>query len=894
MSLFSDNAYLFDGGTSMGGAPIAGNYAPNQTEMVMARMRAAHDQQTQAYLLENDRRAQFAARATASAVAGKNAGAWYQENGKAASYIAGMAINSRIGASLFGGSVMDQYAGMAAGLGMSGPLRFGPSTTGMPGGYVTGNGAITEAMSRMMMSRMQDDFYSTSGGAKLHKTYGFDRGDIGSIAAYMGARGGYSGMMMGQMHSIGSRQQYDSLMGQARREKNYDLVKELDAYKDSDFKVPVNVMDLGQGASKAINEKISSGAKALAGIKDILGGRPIEELASVAEQLTGVSLAGANGPGAIQARVERVKNFAQTHGMSAQAVLNEQMGIAERLRTEEGLSKEQAAAASEIVQTETQNAVDSQSAKRGRLGSQGFSIRERSRDEISALKQRGLGQIDRESQVVTGALIALQDRKDLSEDDRKKIQDALSGVKNVGGDSPQARFANWKAAQKTLESTVLGVTGENATDLAKNGYLDQNSAREKALMNMNELRSREGNVAGQLLRRSGFDKKYGAGTSSGIQSLFSTLDDETFSVVQKAMQSSDVGAAKGAILSAIGLSDEDKKSLTGILDSRTGDASNFGKAMLGSVAKLANSGIAGSHVSKMDEFKGSAARAQQMLAMQAFGTGTTTDTLGSFVQGLLGGSSITPEAVMEYATATGKSAQVGTVKDGKLEVSSDQAKKLMSQSGDYMTKLFGLAGSDDEKASQLQKALQSQEGFLKFMDYSRDNGDTVRKGKDGNLYFLGKEDFNKTQTELDNTKEATAYSKLMGGTVEDIKGKLSGDKETKDKFAADASAFLGDNADKLLKNVYSANNDFTKNDTWNSLKTIAQDTGMTSKLDDRLSVMQSDVEKKAKTDSRYKVGVDKIKEMRESLSQAGKDSPVDIGTRTVELLSSILQELRNQ
>lgn len=790
---------------------MSGHQNPNQSEAVMAMMRSQRETQMTNFLLQNDARAQFVARMSAGVFGGNAHGAnnWMQEQGKAAAQAAGMVINNGAVSGLMGGSILDQYVGINSGLAASGQMKFG-STSSHPGGYSSGGGALNDTAARILVQRQQEEFFNSTGGARLDKTFGLNRSELGGVASYIGMNGGFSGMQMGRMHQIRNEGEYKAAMEKASASSNTQMMADLKAMRTDasgnnvNFEnAPGQVMEITAEQSNAINSKISKGAEAMASIKDILGGRPALELMASIEKLSGVDVNAMDGYSQAKARVDRVKNFADTHGMSAQGVMREQLTIASQL---EGMGVEGSAAAvaSERIQARSQVAFDENNVRNLALSERGIASKKFSRDQLNAMGVGDVALIGKEFSTVSSAMAAMNTRTDLGEEAKANIQAGIDAVSNATGDTPAERHRNQKAAMVRLKKIYSDSTNGDSLDNYKDFALSAGSAGQMADIALGEGNARDKENVAKYTKQ--LDKSYGKGTSKAIAEFQTTLSMDTQSAIQKALANGDTDTANRLIQEADGLDAADKFNLTKVMAEQAGSpqsAKSFAAAMDAGSAIVAQKGLLAGSTSKQARNRADALKAQNFFASKEFGTGKSPqDVIANLREGLLGGTQITDEMKMEYATAKGLSTEIGTTKDGKFSMDAKDSAKLLGQDKDNLSKVFGLEGTDEERASKLQEQLNSTEGFNKFLKYAENSGGVLGKKKNGKTYYLGRQAKAEAAAALSSDQENKGYAELTGKTVDQI----AEDRKKDPSFANRMAEQLGRDTDSIIKDAYSGKN----------------------------------------------------------------------------------------
>jgi hypothetical protein len=285
-----------------------GGFNPSQAQYLLRMQDARNRTATHAQIIQQDPRAQFLA------------GIWNQNMGQSGApsnrqlLMAGTLANSQALSGLFGGSRLDMYSGIHSGLQNMGGMRFG-------GELVRGAGNVTGITAQALMNQMESQMFSNTGGARLHRTGGLDRGQLGRVAAYVGASGGFGDLgNMGTMHTV-TRANRAQLMDRARAQGDMGFVRDLEAIPDSALagNRGVQALQLSQEARARFNSTMQEYAQVVGSIRDIMGDIGDNHLFRALEDLAGFS--GVGAAGAAQSRLGRIRQMSTASGAPAEGLI---------------------------------------------------------------------------------------------------------------------------------------------------------------------------------------------------------------------------------------------------------------------------------------------------------------------------------------------------------------------------------------------------------------------------------------------------------------------------------------------------------------------------------------------------------------------------------------------
>lgn len=876
------NAQLYAPGTTVGGMPGTGGYAPTTTDMMLNNMRMQQDARMQSYLLQNDQRALYAAQLAAQGIAGKNAGQWYGRNGQMASELAGMAINNQMMAGIMGGSILDMYGGVNTAMAASGFQRMKLSGGGST--YFGGAGYVNDQISRIMTMRMQDNFFTDRGGAWLHKTSGLNRSDLGELVQYMGMGGAFAGNQVNRV-VVNNEQHRQQLLADAIGKGNKTLAGDLRSLEGADWTKEQNVLDVDKSTTDRINRKIELGAKALGAVKDIFGQQGVPKLMQIAKEISGMDISTTEGSREIVARMGRIKNFASMHGMSAEAVGMEQATIASAFGGGKygGSVGEQIQGIVQMVMDNSRHRPDAPT-----------------RDQVTGAISAGVGAIDQEgaSRVQVAAAYRLYNDKGLSGAARARLRQGLAEIENAGGDMAKRNVASFRLNQSLVD---IGGVGAEETLNAAGGY-DQakiSIAQPLAETRMLEIQRRARDLVPRMLEASGL--KSGA-AKDFMESAFKNLSSSHFEEISRAMKNApnadNIAKIKG-IINDSELDDDTKKRLLSSFEGATGDKAGWAKGGMAGFNLTHNNAT-----QLLVPLEGLGLERQgalgQMLASDAFGDQrgvNPNDLISNIMGGLMGQKLVNDQAVMTYGHAKGQTSALFKVdpKTKKL-LEADQAglAKLMDKVGDGLDAEFGLEGSKNgqERAAKLAEMFKNDPGNInQFFTSLKSQGYTLGRGADDKLYAMSEDDVKAAHEVLDPAKEQANFKEALGKDYMDRSYKgLNLFRNPNNKDAAFWKRPQDTIEHELLE--VSKHNDGPKAQAaWSRLDRMARMGYGNIELEglDMAMAKLSKDPKKHQNELQYLSG------MREELLRrmnggAGGDSTVGMGQQIISLLTQILKK----
>jgi len=372
--------------------PQAGGYNPTQVEMLHQALQDNINRDKRNFWLQQDQRSQFLSAMVLKNTHGDTAAeAFNSGEGRALRTTIGMVMNSPMLAGFNGGNMLDLYNGVNTGMLNSG-MSFA-SIDGAGAYSYGGTGYMQDTVAKKITQEMQREFFTATGGSRLGRTSGMDRTELGQISAYIGMRGGFSGLdSVGDVRNFSNRKEIEAEMKSLKESGGADstYMKELESLAGLEQDLGGTAFKLNDAVVKKFTAKIREGTKALSAVKDILGERGIGELADVAESLTGLSITNVENSRTITERFRRIKQFSQANGLNAEAVVGRQIQVGVGLQ-QLGLSQQASRVLSEDVDTNSQAAFNANRAARNNLIGQGLYVPETTLAETTAINQMDVG-----------------------------------------------------------------------------------------------------------------------------------------------------------------------------------------------------------------------------------------------------------------------------------------------------------------------------------------------------------------------------------------------------------------------------------------------------------------------------------------------------------------------
>ena len=361
--------------------------------------------------------------------------------------VGGLMFNNPALASITGGSALDMGFGIQNMIYQSG-LRAN-------GQRIYGGGAVTDAAAVNLFDRMQDNFFDSKRGglAKLDKTFGADRTELGQIFSALGQRGAFAGMDIGNISTYGGN-------------------------------------SVQVGGADALTQKISSmtseAAKTLRIVKDILGDLGMQELMRVTESLTGGSFSNTRDTTAMQRSIMGTLIQGQALDIDPRQVLELRKSSAEGMMAQGFGGREAGSASGAMFPVIARNFVSQQEYAK-LAGDKGYHVDQRSITEITAAAAGQQGAMMNsplfqayavaktmiaEGQIDDPVLAKLVSKANPTDSDMREIQRRTNAKIGAGGVS---QYLEDSGGMKNFLEHGMGETTRTAVNLAARNVLNQRS-----------------------------------------------------------------------------------------------------------------------------------------------------------------------------------------------------------------------------------------------------------------------------------------------------------------------------------------------------------------------------------------------------------------------------------
>lgn len=285
-SLPGMQANPFEPSSSLPGVPRTGG-GLSSTDQLMSTLQKNAGSSLATYMMAADARSRAVTAIVMKGLSGEKAQHYMNsDQGKLANLAISTMINHGLGGMMnTGGNILDLGFGVNSIAG--GGLNM--SFAGGGGGFFAGRGAMTEMVTKKLFDSVNRDFYGPTGAARLHKTHGMDRGEMGQIMTNLSQSGAFAGINIGEMSQD--------------KDGKWDMNPSSEAYAK-------------------ISKAASGTARTLRMLQDITGNKNITEVFKMASQLTGISHADIGAPEQMQAKIDQVKNTAGSMGLNSGAMLS--------------------------------------------------------------------------------------------------------------------------------------------------------------------------------------------------------------------------------------------------------------------------------------------------------------------------------------------------------------------------------------------------------------------------------------------------------------------------------------------------------------------------------------------------------------------------------------------
>lgn len=670
------------GFTSGGGmAPFRGQeeYNTNRSYASMQMMQT---------ITEHDFRTRALANAVQSSVQGRidPNSAFYRTT----QAFGGLMFNNPAFASITGGSALDMGFGIQNLMYQSG-LRAN-------GQRIYGGGAVTDAAAVNMFDRMQENFFDSKRGgqARLDKTFGADRTELGQIFSTLSQRGAFAGMDIGNISTVGSG-------------------------------------GVQVGASDALTQKISSmtseAAKTLRIVKDILGDRGTQELMRVAESLTGGSFSNVRDMTAMQRSIMGTLIQGQALGVDPRQALELRRSAAEAMMAQGFGGREAGSASGAIMPSVFRNFVTQQDYAAA-ADSRGFHVNQRSEAELTAAAagQQGAMMKSHLFQAYAVAknrlqegeladnprLAALLSKGTPTEEELKEIQQLTNASLGAGG--VNRYVLNHGGIENYLDRNMSAATRDSVNNVARNvldrrgltTYMSENLKSASATLSLNSGGLKVSDIVKNLTW------------------MNSTLELVNQEALQSAVSSGDKAKVREILKrDASGLTDKEiDEHADSLMSVRQGFSQNY--AYMRGFRNSDPNGATNQSIGERVRHDRSVLKASDMFADMSV-NGTMVDKM---IRGFMGQKTITDKEIFDFARlgSIAGTASVGGFSTIKLD------EKMTG-----LDKVLKAAGMTDAAIAEAKKELsdpaQREKTLLKLANQMRESGMSVgtRSAKDGHV-----------------------------------------------------------------------------------------------------------------------------------------------------------------
>ena len=733
--------------SSLPGVPHTGARMPTQSQMVNEMLQRQHGNKLAGMILAADSRAQAVTAMMARGVAGDGASQWIQEDkGKLSNLGISSMINSNMMSGFTGGSSLDMAFGIQNAVGRGMRISSGGQQQ-----MFSGRGFVNDSITSKLFDRVQGDFYGTLGAAKLQRTQGYDRGEVGQAFNALGERGAFTGINIGELKQAGDK----------------------------------NSFALDEGAVKKIKDLTAAALKTVRGLTDITGDRNIRNMMDLAERATGGDMTTVAGAEAVRAKVEHITRTAGLIGENPQSMLARVVNMG-------------GGADAITAVTASANTFQAATEQRRRLMDQGVWTAAPNQQAIEHANLAGMKAVKNEEKEAMGALWVMQNYG-LKDDEKAGIQQRITAI-TAGKD-----WHEKAAARAELSRYTKGMTGGVALASIFNqqggaegimaGLNDENKqfgsdfARKEDMSRLFNINMREMSAVNRLDKIAGL--KSGSVAKIGTD-VFGTLDKGSQNQLIDALQKDDISGARAAIKNSTGFdSEKDRQAAMDRLNNAVVDGST---GQLGKALSLARVNIANNPLMNNAESKGDAELARdsanrRKMDERKFGTGAAeTDLISAFVRGMAGGENIGDTQILQYAENRKDPAMV------KMQLNKDATAftDIDAFTGTQLEKMDGLAKAlgVDNKADALKGALGTSKGVAAFTDYLNKKGYNWQTDGDNKLRALNSDASKASEDNL--SKESTRAI---------VKGLTGADDAKIDDIMSSPSklgAMLASNSDKIL------------------------------------------------------------------------------------------------
>jgi hypothetical protein len=708
--------------------------------------------------------------------------------------LSGAMINSRFMNQHLGGSRVDMFSGIAAGVGNAGLLnqiRYGSSRG------LQGHGAMTDMVSHSLLNSMESHFYTPGGMAVQSRTHGFDRGDMGRIVAQLGMNGAIN--PSGSFTAIRTQDEARSMLAQLETERkttgidaNPLLRRTAQDIIDSgeDRESPRLMFRNNAQSIKNLNDTTESAADAMRAMKTIMGPNAgIQQLMTEIDNLMGGGMVTAEQFREGKRRVQELNTLANSVGANSQVLFGRQQGFSDSL-TQMGMSRHAAAAAGMDLTKRSAYIMQDQNTYRKQMAEQSVWVPEYDQnvlDQVLLMDQAAVGQ---EMPEVTAMLYAVQQHAGLAPEEKQRLVSQITNASKMG--TREQRLAALGAAEKSVASAT-GMTARDVLKMNPNPQLNPEMAGVMSNVSRNIIDRRIMDQVGRNVRGNNSLETFGVSedVSVGIaKTLFQNLGASSMPGLLEAAGAGNIGAfLKDTTL----LSDDERSRVMESLRS-----SGLSGKQLQQYLQTMQGGIQSDVSLKAytpTEVRRRAAGDMLKSTMMAATYGTGAVGGATFLEGLLGGPTIDPTRVAQFAESDSQGKSLTAIgsygADGQFKMNEEQAAALMAK--------MGLQGNFKDAADMVSRT-KTADGANGLLSLVQRKGGKIVKDSEGNVKIMTAKEYTEYSNNLADNYKSEMYKAFNADgaegdpsaaelkIMEQLRGKTlmgalaSGDEEALKKF----------------------------------------------------------------------------------------------------------------
>jgi len=296
----------------------------------------------------------------------------------------------------------------------------------MGGGTFMGQGTLTDVFTQNVYDHIQKNYFNQLGLAKMSKTFGMTKSQMGDVFNVMGQRGMLAGISAGTL--------------------------------TEDKKTGETVLQTSEKSFARIDEQFRKTSQVLGVVKKMFGSNgSMSELANIAEQATGITM-GPGSIGAVLRRLQNISTFAATTGLSTRTA---QQLIGASSESVSQFGRGMAGALASGAAKSTGVAFRSAQVAAGLANERGDYIAPKDVQEMQQTETVLRGQLLEENPLLVESMFVLQNTKTLKPEEAAKIQAAITRFQKAGTRQEQGEAsAAMRAAIESSTRTQAGVLTE--------------------------------------------------------------------------------------------------------------------------------------------------------------------------------------------------------------------------------------------------------------------------------------------------------------------------------------------------------------------------------------------------------------------------------------------------